>query len=240
MSLLRIAVCDDIPECVEELIRLIKAREKEANIDGFTLIQEFFLAIQKGIRYDLVFMDVHWAKNKETGIEFAGWLYERCMDTKLIYVTAQTERYAQQIFLSQSNLCGFLIKPVDRDLLDHFMRKIHHEILEEQKSQIIVRNQGQTLCIALKQIIYMESEGHKVKIHMKDQIVVCYEQLSELAKQMNIHFIQCHKSYIINMREIARIDSHCFVLRDGTEIPISRSQYNKTKEAFFRYISEEV
>jgi two-component system LytT family response regulator len=48
-------------------------------------------------------------------------------------------------------------------------------------------------------------------------------------------FVRSHRSYIINIQQITRIDAyekdnHIAVLKAGTQIPVSRSGYGKLKE----------
>lgn len=50
------------------------------------------------------------------------------------------------------------------------------------------------------------------------------------------HFVRIHRSYIINLNQIVRIDlydkdSHLAVLKSGIQIPVSKSGYLKLKEA---------
>jgi two-component system LytT family response regulator len=48
-------------------------------------------------------------------------------------------------------------------------------------------------------------------------------------------FVRSHRSYIINVQQITRIDpnekdNHVAVLRSGAKVPVSRSGYGKLKE----------
>jgi len=48
-------------------------------------------------------------------------------------------------------------------------------------------------------------------------------------------FVRSHRSYIINIHQITRIDpyekdGHVAILKSGAQIPVSRSGYGKLKE----------
>ncbi|MBK5272800.1 MAG: LytTR family transcriptional regulator DNA-binding domain-containing protein, partial [Bacteroidia bacterium] len=48
-------------------------------------------------------------------------------------------------------------------------------------------------------------------------------------------FVRSHRSYIINIQQITRIDpyekdGHVAVLRSGAKVPVSRSGYGKLRE----------
>ena len=50
-------------------------------------------------------------------------------------------------------------------------------------------------------------------------------------------FLQCHKSYIVNMNEIRRIERNRIIMTNETEIPISKSRYGDTRSRYFRYMA---
>ena len=62
------------------------------------------------------------------------------------------------------------------------------------------------------------------------------QTLSDLEEKLDPRrFIRVHRSYIINVDRLARVelyakDSRIAILRDGTKIPISRAGYAKLKE----------
>jgi two-component system LytT family response regulator len=61
------------------------------------------------------------------------------------------------------------------------------------------------------------------------------QRLAELEALLDAaSFVRLHRSYIVNIAAVARIeqvskDSHCAVLRDGSRVPISRSGYQKVR-----------
>jgi two-component system LytT family response regulator len=59
--------------------------------------------------------------------------------------------------------------------------------------------------------------------------------MAELEKELDVSkFVRVHRSYILNLERIARIelyakDSRMAILKDGTKLLISRAGYDKLK-----------
>jgi len=62
--------------------------------------------------------------------------------TKIVFVTGYPERYSQQIFLENTNLKGFIAKPINLDILTKSLKKIKDEILAEENRKLILKFNG--------------------------------------------------------------------------------------------------
>ena len=51
-------------------------------------------------------------------------------------------------------------------------------------------------------------------------------------------FFQCHKSFVVNMRQIRRFQSPDILLKGGQKIPVSRNRYAQVKNAYFQFMGE--
>lgn len=87
-------------------------------------------------------------------------------------------------------------------------------------------------------IVYLESRGHTVTIHTQSETVTVYERLEKLRPLLPEGFIQCHKSFLVNMRHIRRFLPQDILLDTHAQIPVSRSKYALTKETYFRYMGK--
>lgn len=91
------------------------------------------------------------------------------------------------------------------------------------------------LVLALGMSPIIESMGRKVEIHCQEKVYEQYASLSYIAKNLTDGFIQCHKSFYVNMEYIHHIEPSGLVLDDGTEIPISQTRRKPTREAVSRF-----
>ncbi len=81
----------------------------------------------------------------------------------------------------------------------------------------------------------MEAQGDYIRIHADGKGYMKNQRLSELETQLDAaRFLRIHRSFIVNIERIARIeqvakDSHVAILADGSRIPFSRSAYQALK-----------
>ena len=120
---MKAAICDDQPQALEELRKILLEIPAVRKVHTYSDMDNFWATLEAGIYYDVVFMDIDW-NQKETGIDFAGRLFEISPYTKLIYVTAYTMDYVEDIFFTHTNLSGFLKKPVDKKVWYHTANEV--------------------------------------------------------------------------------------------------------------------
>ncbi len=234
---MRVAICDDENIAVEMLHEQLKEIKEITQIRTVLSSADFLSVVENGERFDLVFMDIDW-KEEKTGIDFAADLLKLSPLTQIIYVTGYNDRFSQQIFLKNANLCGFLVKPVNMDTLLQLLEKAKEKMVLQEEEKLVVKRNGIIHAILYQEISYFESAGRKLVIFTLDGKIEIYEKLDDLRKRLPEGFLQCHKSFLVNMNYIRRIDKNHILLKSGTEIPISRAKYAETRERYFRYMGE--
>lgn len=94
--------------------------------------------------------------------------------------------------------------------------------------------------IPSSQIIYIESSNHQALIHTQNGVYTVYEKLSSLMKRLPSCFVQCHKSFVVNMSWVQQMDANSLMVRDGTVLRISRSCSIQTRERLFSYLAQQI
>lgn len=234
---MRIAICDNESIAIEALLQKIKNVSKTSHIQSFTSIQQFWNVIEDGGTFHIVFMDIDWEETYD-GMDFAARLYELQPNAQVIYVTGYNDRFSQQIFLRPVNLCGYLLKPVDEVLLRSLLQKAENTFAHQSKEKLLVRQKGIIHAVGFHEIVYLESMGHQVLIHTHDRLLSCYERLELLKRRLPGRFLQCHKSYLVNMDYIQHIEKSGILMNNGERIPVSKAQYANTRSAYFRFMGQ--
>ncbi len=234
---MRIAVCDDQKESLEKLGEILTKMKRVEYIKKYCQIPPLLMDLEGSESFDVIVMDICWDTDRN-GIDFASQIYELYPEIKIIYVTGYHENYCQEIFLSPSNLAGYVKKPVVPGILEANLEKIWRIRKEEERKKLTVIYKNKPLVLLHKDIRYIESRMHKALIHTKKGEFSCYEKLGNLQKRLEKNFLCCHKSYLVNMDEISRIEKYQLVLFDGTELPVSKNRYDEVRKCFFRYIGE--
>ena len=87
------------------------------------------------------------------------------------------------------------------------------------------------------QIEYVESERRKVHLHtVSGDSVETYATLGQMLDMLPESFVQCHKSYLVNMACIEELRTGNVLLRSGREVPVSQRQRKGVRDAFFHYV----
>ena len=105
-----------------------------------------------------------------------------------------------------------------------------------QSQRIVVKNGSKIKIIPVHDIFYLEAADDYVKIHTPEGYFLKNKTMSHFEQVLDTNqFVRSHRSYIINIQQITRIDpyekdGHVAVFRSGIKVPVSRGGYGKLKE----------
>lgn len=136
-------------------------------------------------------------------------------------------------------MIGFLTKPVDKDIFSSVLGKLQSSLDQDKQTLFCVIGKSDSISVPISSILYLESNAHKSLIYTDTESHSLYERLSSLKERLPSCFLACHKSYIVNMNKIKRIEKNVIILENLTEIPISKSQYANVKQTYFRYMQKD-
>ena len=182
--------------------------------------------------FDLVILVLEWECGK-TGFYWGEEIYKTAPHLPVVFITGYNDRFAQHVLLTKVNLLGYLTKPVDTEILHRYLVKA--DALCERIEYLVMKIQGRIFFVHMKDIIYIESEAHKVKVHTGQEVYTIYEKLSEIKERLSKDFAQCHKSFLVNMNCISVIDSKGLVLKNEIELPVSRTFSTQLREDFLKF-----
>lgn len=233
---MHVAVCDDNILFLKGIRTQVEKLDIADQISCYSNLNAFLFSVEGGTQYDAVLMDIDW-KQDETGIDIAEKLKELSPLSKIIYITGYNDRFSQRIFLQKSNLSGYLVKPIDSELLRINLEKVA-DAIHQGESALTIRVGGKPVSVPLNEIVYLESLGHTVNIHTCDEVITVYERLDKLSLLLPEGFLRSHKSFLVNMRRIRRFLERDILLDTGNTVPVSRSRYAQTKRNYVRYMGK--
>lgn len=235
--LMRIAVCDNERSCIEKMKKLLEKSSMEIVYLVFIRPEELLDAMEKGQMFDVVCMDIEWNEPRN-GIDFASELVELSPLTQVIFITGYNDKFSQQIFLKNVNLCGFLVKPVEETVLNELLKKVIKNQKKVSTGKLLIQTKSNSFAIPYYEILYLESQAHQLLIHTEKQTFTTYGKLTDILKQLPDCFTNSHKSYLVNLDKVIRIEEKIAVLESGEEIPISKSRYTVFRKKFFDYLEK--
>ena len=231
---MHIAVCDDEKNCLDNMEQLLKSYPGISRTEYYQKLEDLSAALKSGITYDLILMDIEWNQSTENGIQFAAQYNLLSPQTQFIFVTAYNDKFSQKIFWETINLCGYLVKPVQKENLEKLLDKVRDKIFSREA--LMVQHGGTTEKIPSSQIRYLESKAHQIVIHTLSGEVTIYEKLDVYEKRLHKDFVRIHKSFLVNMRYIRRIEMKEVTMQDGTVLPVSKARYSASRDKYFRFM----
>ena len=107
----------------------------------------------------------------------------------------------------------------------------------ENTSFIVINAREKHVRINTSDIIYIEADGHYLKIVTLDGEYKFKEKIKEFQKQLNNNnIIQVHRSYLINLDFVYDVNSKFIILRNKKEINIGKTYKKKFKLTYQDYL----
>ena len=93
------------------------------------------------------------------------------------------------------------------------------------------------LVLPKKEILYLDSDRHEIRVHTKKSVYRISETLSVCEEKLKrAGFVRIHKSFLVNMYHIYHLGRDSLVLSNEERLYISRYRYPEVKLQFEDYI----
>ncbi len=216
--MIKVSIIEDEPE-IRKLLRLIVERQ-----EGFQVVSEsgdFKTAISEFAVYrpDVAFVDIDL--NGESGLECAKIMTELNPKLKVIFATAHSEYMANAFEIYAFD---YLVKPFDMERVMKTLARIKGEAEEsvsgngneelvsqpeQYSNKLMIKGKDQVTFVDKKEIIFIERSENATSIVTKEECYKNSASLSKIEEKLNpTQFMRCHKSYIINLSMISKIEPY--------------------------------
>jgi two-component system LytT family response regulator len=101
--------------------------------------------------------------------------------------------------------------------------------------RLVVRDGASVHVIPVERLDFAEAQDDYVALHEGPKEHLKHQTLAELAESLDpTRFVRVHRSFVVNVERIARLerlakDSRVAVLRDGRQVPVSRSGFERLR-----------
>lgn len=245
--MIKVMIIEDEPE-IRKLLRKIVERQED-----FEVVSEagdFTTAVTEYTKYraDVVFADIDL--NGESGLECVKVLLELNPKLKVVFATAHSEYMANAFEIYAFD---YLVKPFNVERVVRTLGRIretyiknHVEVtpstaehLEQHKDKLLIKGKEQISFVDKSEIIMVERVENATCIVTKDETYRTSIGLGEIEEKLSkTEFMRCHKSYIINISMISKIEPYgrwTYVVRfkgiDDTAL-ITAQNYEELKQMF--------
>ncbi|MCT4579895.1 MAG: response regulator [Flavobacteriales bacterium] len=201
--------------------------EGKSLLEGIDLI--------KSLRPKVVFLDIQMPVHN--GLNIRNFLSEEDFNFKLIFVTAYDQYTIQAIRLSAFD---YLLKPIElnelTDCLNRVLKeknsneKAYQQLASiEQKNVLVIKSHGGTHFLKVEAIVFIAADGMYSHFQLVDKELLSSKPLKAY-EGLHEKLFRCHRSYIINIDYVLKIEGQNVILKGGVEVPISRQNKSRLIE----------
>ncbi len=210
-----------VVEDEQEIRRILKKMiEKQ---DGFQVVatcDDFASGITDFLKYkpEVVFMDIDL--KGESGLDCAKTMTEIDPKIKIIFATAHSEYMANAFEIYAFD---YLVKPFNLERVEKTLSRIRDiaanavndgagtgevvKSVEQNKDKLLIKGKEQLTFIDKKDIILVERLDGVTYITTADHTFQTSVALGNIEEKLDANdFMRCHKSYIINLSMISKIE----------------------------------
>ena len=232
-----IAICDDEQRIGAELesaiIDILGKMNIKHEVDVYLTGEELCQAMEAGAHYNLIFLDIEFAKNAINGVE-AGSLIRKAHNNNtaaIVYISWEM-KYSMQLF--DIRPLNFLIKPLDYKKVEEVIRT-YLDLAGLWAGDFTYKIGHDAYKVQVKDIVYLQSVKRKLILHLADgRKEEFYGNLKDAyqAQLQRFDFLFIHASYVVNYDYIAAVKYDELVLSDGTTLPVSRHKRKDVTEDY--------
>lgn len=227
-----IAICDDEKLAIESLKKeLEKAAEKlqvKMDIYEYQTGEELLADIIKQ-QIEVVLLDIDMPGM--SGMETANCLMEKYPLLNIIFLTNREDMVFQAL---KYRPLRFIRKNHVRDELTEAIEAAMKKIASEM--YVVSFGRGK---IAIKDILYIESNKHYIDIHMQEKIQQFRGRISDCEKGLRDYgFVRVHKGYLVNIRYIESFLPDAVVLDNDEKIPVSRNRIEEVRVQYMKGVEK--
>ncbi len=231
---MKVIIIDDSRLARNELKRLLSTKSTIEIIGEAATAEQAKIIIEEK-KPDVIFLDIQMPG--KSGFDL---LEELEFVPKVIFTTAY-DQYALKAF--EYNAFDYLLKPVEKGRLAEALIKVANVDLEADRlkdpyitNQFFVKDGNKCWFVKLSEIKYFEVDGNYSKVCFSSKSPMIPRSLNYLEKKLNpAIFFRANRKQIININWILKIETWFngtfkVILKDQTEISVSRRQAGRLKE----------
>lgn len=204
--MLNFVICDDNPAVLNRLSKMLEAIFINNNIDAEIGLKA--LSASDVINYlesnkvDVLILDIN-LKSETTGCDIAEMVRKKNKDVYIIFTTGHLE-YA--LIAYKYKTFDYLPKPIVDERLEETILRLMDD-MKSTPSKFIRLNNNKTI-INQDEVNYIKKDGMKLVFCTNNRTYETYSSFNKIQGCLPDNFVRCHKSFIVNVKNISDINSN--------------------------------
>lgn len=228
--MVKIAICDDEEKSVllhEKIVReCLQVERIGCDITTYTQSRNLLYDITDDGFYDLILLDIEMPGI--SGMEIPQQLKGFLPNVRIIFVTSHTE-YAIDAF--ELSIFRYVPKNNLEAKLSAAVVDAAKLIELEAGQEYTIQTANRMEKIPYKDIFYIQRDGKNASIVSSVGTSKVRKSLQQVFDELNTpEFIFIDRGYIVNIIQIMKISDSTAILKNGDQLPISRSHLQEVKQ----------
>lgn len=220
-------------DVLRDMLEQYPSRDR-LNVDIISSVATLEALIASGDTIDIFLCDISLGEGKPTGIDLVRRHFPNGCGTQVVYISGYIE-YCTPVYETEHTY--FLLKPIKQEDFDAALDKALKNLQGADFTPVAIQHGGAVTMVNPAEIEYIESDRRKVKLYMTSgDMLETYATLGQMIDMLPESFVQCHKSYIVNMGHISELRTSNVLLHSGAEVPVSQRQRKAIRDLFYRYV----
>ncbi len=231
---MRICLVDDESSQLDLLNSLIQKWASkngvDVNISFYSSSEEMLFECEGVFPYDIILLDIQMGEMN--GLKLGKKIRETDQTVMIVFVSGIAD-YVYEGYEVQA--LRYLLKPVKEEKLYELLSYVQSKV-KNKKSYLIFSLSGEKKKLCFDNIIYFESLGHYITIHSTKGEFDYKYGIGMLWDNLNgTDFVRTHRSYIVNLKYVEKINKSECELNNQEKIPLSRNSYKLVNKKFIDY-----
>lgn len=237
---MKIAIVEDRREHADLLVSYLEAWAQKSGqeiwVKCYPDAEAFWFAWEEEKDFSALFLDIQMGGMN--GMELARRVRRENRTAQIIFTTGISD-YMQEGY--EVAALHYLLKPIDRQKVEQCMDRIC-EREKRERPCLCLRFDTGTERVSLADIWWLGALRHNTLVCTQDgdgqfRRREAQNSMGELEKELDSAdaFIRCHRSYLVNLAHVRRIEKTDVVMDNQDRVPLSRRLYHGVNEDFIRY-----
>lgn len=213
----------------QHLHRISNELSVELNLHAFTNTVDLSNALPKADKHNLFLLDLEINGDKKAGLEMSRQIREHDPEATIIFMTTH-EEFLYRTYKYRVGALDFIAKDFDNiyhELRCDIQQVLAHLQVNTEEPPFVYQDYSNTIKVDFMNINYFESNAGNSHSSILNTVNNQQRQLNYNLREIektDERFFRAHRSYLINPRQVNRVDAHqgTVYFTNGSSCPVSK------------------